>query len=230
MQREIKITNDGSTTVMIQGLKVSYHSMHGAVQESEHIFINSGLRYAMETFRSGDLHIFEMGFGTGLNAVLTTAMAEKHQRTLRYNTIEKYPLTLEETSQLNFNQEENLQSLLMEMHECEYDTELQLSPYFYFKKERKDLLDWKPEGKFELLYFDAFAPLSQPELWTENVFRKLYHATAPGGALLTYCSKSSARKAMTAAGWQVFKISGPFGKRDIVRAIRPSLYEENRHA
>lgn len=220
MKREIIVTKDGSHTVEIPGMNVTYHSHHGAIQESMHVFIETGLNYLLNKAERQDspLHIFEMGFGTGLNALLTAIEAENRKIRIRYTAVEMYPLSLEEANTLNYSQVLGHHDVFERLHLCKWETETALTEHFTLRKVQTHLQDFTSGEPFHLVYFDAFDPLAQPELWTEEVFKKLFDMMIEKGVLVTYCSKSSVRRAMQAAGFNVAKLPGPPGKREIVRA------------
>ncbi len=230
MNREIVVTADGAHTIRIPGINQNYHSMHGAVQESVHVYMEAGLRFAMQApAQTGPLYVFEMGFGTGLNALLTAIEAERTGRPVYYETIEAFPLDTTESDQLNFCsqlQRPDLMPLFTQLHHGAWNREAVLSPFFTFTKKRLSLVDGLDNKSstggtgFHVLYFDAFAPEAQPELWTSTVFAGLYLLMAPGGVLVTYCSKTVVRKALQAAGFTVHKIPGPWGKREMLRAVK----------
>ena len=224
MKRDIILTTDGSHSIAIPEMGVTYHSSHGAIRESMHVFIESGLRYMNEKLtQPGALSIFEMGFGTGLNALLTLAEAEKNQQKIYYETIEPYPLEKSTIELLNYCiqlQRPDLEPLFTLMHDCEWNTSVSVTPYFSFIKKQTNLAAFSTNQLFNIVFFDAFAPDIQPDLWTAAVFKKLYTAMETNAVLTTYCSKSIVRKAMTEAGLKVEKIPGPPHKREMVRAIR----------
>lgn len=217
-ETRIVLTADGSHSVYNQELGKHYHSIFGAVQESEWVYIDLGLRAALERF-DGDLQVFEMGFGTGLNALLTARIALAQQRTIHYTTVEAYPLTLEEARQLNYDQVLETDFLAL-MHQSPWEQPVAIHPYFTLTKRKGLLQDVPLADQFQLVYYDAFAPTAQPELWTESIFGKLAANMRPGGLLTTYCSKSIVQRAMRAAGFVVEKHQGPFRKREILRAVR----------
>jgi tRNA U34 5-methylaminomethyl-2-thiouridine-forming methyltransferase MnmC len=224
MQRKLVLTSDGSHTVAIPEINVTYHSAFGAIQESQHIFIEAGLNYIRNASnQTGALNIFEMGFGTGLNALLTLIEAEARQQKIYYETTELFPLEIEQVKGLNYCEQlhqPNLQKTLEQLHLCEWNREIEITPFFILKKMNTNLLNFSGNTLFNLVYFDAFAPEVQPELWTSEVFSNLYAQMQTGAALTTYCSKSIVRKTMQAAGFIVTKIPGPPGKREMVRAIK----------
>jgi len=223
MLRQPIITKDGSNTISIPEMNVTYHSHHGAIQESMHVFIDAGLRYVSGALKASDTCIFEMGFGTGLNALLTLIEAEKEQRKIHYTTVELFPLQEDEIILLNYFEQlerKDLKPVFQHLHQCEWEKDISITPFFTLKKIRMDLFNLSIYQPFNLLYYDAFAPSAQPHLWTKDVFEKLYNMLLPGGILVTYCSKSDVRRAMQAAGFIVEKIQGPRGKREMVRALK----------
>lgn len=222
MLRQPIITKDGSYTISVPQMNVTYHSHHGAIQESMHVFINAGLKYVSDTLKVSDTGIFEMGFGTGLNALLTLIEAEKNQAHIIYTAVELFPLHEDELTLLNYCEQLQRQDLIpvfKHMHQCEWEKDIPITSLFTLHKKKDNLLSLSASQRFNLIYFDAFAPSAQPELWQKEVFEKLFHMLLPGGALVTYCSKSVVRRAMQAAGLIVQKIQGPRGKREMVRAI-----------
>ena len=226
MKKEIIITADGSHSVAIPELNVSYHSKHGAIQESKHVFIGAGFRYCSGSLdRPDPVRIFEMGFGTGLNAFLTAIEAGEKRIKVYYEAIEEFPLQKEEVDALNYTSVLNNKDLFQQIHECKWNEEVRLNEYFTLKKVHEDLINYLTEvlsevEGFNIIYYDAFAPTAQPELWTENTFKHLYSMLLPGGILVTYCSKGSVRRAMKAAGLSIEKIPGPPGKREMMRVIK----------
>ena len=221
MEREIIITTDGSHSISIPSMGVTYHSSHGAIQESMHVFIESGLRHINEKHQFDSVSIFEMGFGTGLNALLALAEAEKNAQPVYYETIELFPLERSTYELLNYCeqlQRPDLNPLFDLLHSCTWNESIQISPYFTFKKINTSLISHSTNQLFNLVFFDAFAPEKQPELWTAEVFKKLHNQMKAGAVLTTYCSKSIVRKAMAAAGFTIEKIPGPPHKREMVRA------------
>lgn len=226
MKKEIIITTDGSHSIAIPEMGVTYHSTHGAIQESMHVFIASGYRFITEKMKApAAVAIFEMGFGTGLNALLTLIEAEKNQQPVYFETIEAFPLDASISSQLNYAallQRPDLQTAFERLHSCGWNTVVAISPYFSIKKIPGPLTAHTPPANhFSIIYFDAFAPDIQPALWTQTIFEKLCNCMQAGGVLTTYCSKSIVRKAMAAAGLAVEKIPGPPHKREMVRAFKP---------
>ncbi|ACU61026.1 tRNA (5-methylaminomethyl-2-thiouridine)(34)-methyltransferase MnmD [Chitinophaga pinensis] len=223
MERLLQITADGSHTIAVPDMHVTFHSILGAIQESVHVYINNGLHHL-----PADLHpiaILEMGFGTGLNALLTLREAITLQRSVYYQTIEQYPLTIKEASSLNYPEqlgEPTLQPFLQSLHESTWDQDVLLHPCFTLHKTHAPIQEAVFRQPFDLIYYDAFAPGAQPELWTETIFTKLFEQLKPGGILVTYCSKGDVKRALKAAGFGVEKkVSGPKRKREMVRAKKP---------
>ena len=231
MNREIVVTADGSHSISIPGMNATYHSRHGAVQESMHVFIEAGFRYVAPRFADNEpIHIFEMGLGTGLNVLLTAIEAEGSGQPVYYETIDAFPLDTTQTDQLNYCeqlQRPDLMPLFRQVHHSGWNEVTELNPFFRFKKSRLDLpayLGQQPPATgntgINLIYFDAFSPDIQPELWTSAIFTGLFSRMAPGGILVTYCSKTVVRRAMQEGGLQVNKIPGPYGKREMLRAVK----------
>lgn len=222
MQRMPIITKDGSHTISIPEWGVTYHSQHGAIQESMHVFIHAGLLVS-DIFRESGTYILEMGFGTGLNALLTLMEAEKFRRPVHYTALELFPLQKEEIISLNYCQQLNREGLnpyFEKLHSGDWEKDIVITPHFILHKKKEDLIRFSANQPINLIYFDAFAPAAQPELWTKEIFKKLFLLLTPGGILVTYCSKGEVRRNMLSAGFTVEKIPGPPGKREILRAIK----------
>ncbi|QMW01249.1 tRNA (5-methylaminomethyl-2-thiouridine)(34)-methyltransferase MnmD [Spirosoma foliorum] len=213
------VTADGSHTAINQALDKTYHSIHGAYQESQRVYIKLGLLEAFDKFPSEELHIFEMGFGTGLNALLTAREANIHQRRVHYTAIEAYPMSTEDAHQLNFDAL-LATDYLTRLHESPWNESVDISPYFTLTKIENRLQDWQTTERFHVIYYDAFAPSAQPELWEPEIFVQLAHLLLPNGMLTTYCSKSYVQRNMREAGLIVEKHPGPPHKRDILRAVK----------
>jgi tRNA U34 5-methylaminomethyl-2-thiouridine-forming methyltransferase MnmC len=226
VERKIIITEDGSHTVSIPEMGVTYHSIHGALQESQHVFIEAGFNYVVNKLNDYQIKILEIGFGTGLNALLSYIEAEKRQLKIYYETVELFPLNEQEVLSLNYCNVLNrpdLQLIFEQLHSCEWEKEIQLPPFLKFQKTKSNLSDFKPIKLFELIYFDAFDPNVQPELWTKEIFEKLFSMLVPNGILVTYSSKGDVRRALQSARFTVEKIPGPKGKREMIRATHPNV-------
>lgn len=214
------MTRDGTPSISIPEMAVTYHSIHGAVRESVHVFIEGGLHYLLGNADHEPLHIFEVGFGTGLNAFLTALQATEAKRLLHYTAIEPFPLTQAETSELDFGSNEMEQQLFQSLHAAPWNTLARITPHFYFQKIQSDLQAFETDRPFHLVYYDAFAPSAQPQLWTVEVFEKIVNMLLPGGILVTYCAKGDVKRALRAAGFEVKALPGPPGKREMIRAMR----------
>lgn len=223
MKRELIITKDGSHSISIPEMNVTYHSLHGAIQESQHVFIKAGLLDS-GLFDYISVHeVLEVGFGTGLNALLTLQEADKHKNRIYYTALELHPLSAKEAAHLNYCEQlnaPNYQALFKRMHEMDWEEMYEITEFFRLTKHKVRLQDFTSPKLFRVIYFDAFAPTAQPELWTTEIFKKLYSIMTDDGVLVTYCSKGDVRRAMEAAGLIVEKIPGPPGKREMVRARR----------
>jgi tRNA U34 5-methylaminomethyl-2-thiouridine-forming methyltransferase MnmC len=219
MTIEIKTSSDGSLTLYVPELNEHYHSINGAVQESKHVFIRNGLH----ELQAPEIKILEIGFGTGLNALLTIADS-KIEKTVYYHALELFPLEWDMVESLQYPQYLGLSnemfSLFKAMHIAHWDEDNWIHPRFCLRKSKASLLDIELATTYNLIYFDAFAPAVQPELWTEAVFRKMFDALQEGGILVTYCAKGDVRRCMQRAGFIVERLPGPPGKREILRAKR----------
>jgi tRNA U34 5-methylaminomethyl-2-thiouridine-forming methyltransferase MnmC len=221
-------TKDGSHSLFSEDYQEIYHSGNGAIQESMHVFIKSGFDYAVKTFPSftaeNKLKIFEVGFGTGLNGLLTVIAAKEQGINVYYETIERYPVPIEVMKELNYTQlleNEKYRPPFHSMHLSNWNVEHNITLWFAFKKNEGGFLDFQlSPNTFHLIYFDAFAPENQPEMWTLDVMKKIYDALTPNGIMVSYCSKSIFRKTLIEAGFAVEKLPGPPGKREMVRAIK----------
>jgi tRNA U34 5-methylaminomethyl-2-thiouridine-forming methyltransferase MnmC len=225
LKTEIIKTADGSHSIYVKELNEHYHSVHGAIQESKHVFIDAGFQYMASTLltSSATLNILEIGLGTGLNALLTFIEAKKNSTPIHYTAIEAYPISAELATHLNYIEllnEQNYQSVFNEMHCCEWNKNSALSGQFNFCKIKNALQQISFEDTYQLIYFDAFGPPVQPEMWTEAIFAKLYVATKPGGCLVTYCAKGEVKRTLKKVGYTVESLKGPPGKREMVRALR----------
>lgn len=218
------LTKDGSHTLLHEEWGEIYHSRHGAIAESRHVYIEMGLRPALAT--GLPLRILEMGFGTGLNALLTLEATAGYASEIHYHTIEKYPLTPAEWAPLNYPALISLkdgQQYYSLMHTAPSGFMISVIPGFNFTREAGDIADFLPVAEpdfYDLIYYDAFAPEVQPELWTAAVFAGLYRIAGRGAVLVTYSAKGSVKRAMIAGGWKVEKRPGPPGKREMIWAVK----------
>lgn len=220
MKREIEETADGSRTLFVPELNEHYHSVKGAFTESRHIFIEMGLKHSAST----SPHILEIGFGTGLNAFLTLLEAEKTGKHIRYTGIELYPL--DETTVCHLHYPELVcpgrETDFHALHAASWEKEETITPFFTLRKIEGDFTQYSfPEKSFDLIYFDAFAPEKQPEMWTQALFDSLYKSLNDKGILTTYCAKGVVRRMLQAAGFTVERLPGPpKGKREILRGTK----------
>ena len=214
------VTGDGSHTLYHPVLKEHYHSLEGSLQESEHIYIGLGLLPKLEApGEGGELKVFEMGFGTGLNALLTWRSADRLKRAVAYTGIEAYPVGAEQAGLLNYGNLMQAEAPEL-LHRSGWGCRESFSPYFSFKKVNGFLQEYSDEEQYDVVYFDAFSPGSQPELWTPEIFGKLGEMMSEGAYLVTYSSKGSVRRALAEAGFAVEKHPGPGRKREVIRAVR----------
>lgn len=224
---ELRTTDDGSPTLYNSALQEHYHSTHGAEQESRHIFVEAGLKHRLEAKHSEELRVLEIGFGTGLNALLTAIEAKNKHTRIHYTTLELYPLTQDIYCHLHYQRENTTAyDLLMRLHECPWGQEVEIFERFTLLKEQVNWLDYIPVSNVDLIYFDAFSPDSQPELWEEERFSCLFDAAREGAVLVTYCAKGEIRRRLQRTGFVVERLPGPPGKREILRATKP-LVESN---
>ena len=226
MKREIITTGDGSKTIHIPEWNEQYHSKHGAVQEARHVFLETGLQYYIEQpgfSRNEPIRILEMGFGTGLNALLTFFKAKDLGLSVSYTGIEAFPISSEEVlamdypGQLSHNEATTIYNTL---HEAPWEEEREISSSFMLTKQEQKFEDITTSNRYDLIYFDAFGPRVQPDLWTEAIFSKMYVALKKNGVLTTYCAQGAARRAMQAVGFTVERLPGPPGKREMLRATK----------
>ncbi|WP_370589988.1 tRNA (5-methylaminomethyl-2-thiouridine)(34)-methyltransferase MnmD [Rufibacter sp. LB8] len=203
-------------------LNEHYHSVHGALQESQHVFIKMGLQATLE--RLPAVRLLEVGFGTGLNALLTLQHSLATGATVQYDTLEKYPLSAEVVDKLEFEKfilNPELLDFFQPLHAAPWEQPVPITPNFTLQKLEIDLEAFAPAPEsYDLIYFDAFAPEKQPHLWTDAIFQKLYDALAPGGRLVTYCAKGSFKRSLKAAGFTVEALPGPPGKREMTRGVK----------
>ena len=224
---EVRTTADGSPTLYVPALDEHYHSRHGAAQESRHVFIAAGLAplLAAGLGQPQPLRVLEVGLGTGLNALLTLEASQAAGAAVAYDGYETVPLPAEAVAALapQWASEPTLAPAFAQLHAAPWEVECQLSGDFRLRKIQEPIQAASlPAGTYALIYFDAFAPEKQPELWTEDVFAKLYRAAAPGAVLVSYCAQGQFRRNLRAAGWLTEKLPGPPGKREMTRARKPA--------
>jgi len=217
-KKEIKETKDGSHTLFVPGLNEHYHSLYGALQESRHVFIKEGFHKCTKDA----IYLLEAGFGTGLNAILTFIEAEKQKKKVFYFGVDQYPLDWELVSKLNYTDllPENTRETFKELHQSKWGVTNMLSPWFTFQKIKADLGNYNPSPGIDLVYFDAFGPDKQPEMWSFDIFFRIFEALNRGGILTTYSAKGSVKRMLKDIGYEVDLIKGPPGKRHMIRAMK----------
>jgi tRNA U34 5-methylaminomethyl-2-thiouridine-forming methyltransferase MnmC len=217
LKREIIQTADGSTTIHLPEWNESYHSKNGAIQEAYHVFIKSGF----SLFESEPITILEIGFGTGLNAFITYLEAKKECQVINYVGVEAHPVIFDELLQMNYVTEldaENEFSIFENMHTSAWENKVMISDSFSLTKRKQLFEDLDDEDAYDLIYFDAFGFRVQPELWSLEIFKKMFKAMKSGGILVTYACRSSIKNAMLDAGFTIEKLPGAPGKREMLRA------------
>ena len=221
------LTDDGSHSVHSEQFSVNYHSTHGAIQESKHIFIDAGLKHFAQKSPKNDITVLEMGFGTGLNALLTYLAAEQNSWQINYIALEAYPLSKEQFLALNYPEKlekPESQAVFLKMHEATWNEKHPLSKNVNFTKIKADFKDIDFKNVADVIYFDAFSPESQPELWNETMMQIVYDALREGGVMTTYCAKGSVKRALKSVGFQLESLKGPVGKREISRVTKNNIW------
>ena len=217
MEAQIIKTNDGSNTIYLPGLDETYHSKFGAIQEARHVFILNGIARLYKQ----EIKLFELGFGTGLNALLTAIYAKDKQLKITYITIEKYPLEKPFIEELNFHEYiDHSKELFYKIHHSAWDILTEITPYFSILKIKDDILTNKQPlpSSIDIIYFDAFAPSKQAELWSEEIFKEMHHILNQNGLLVTYSSAGVVKKALRSVGFMVKRLPGPPGKHHMLSA------------
>lgn len=220
MKRKVITTKDGSKTIHLEDWNESYHSTHGAIQEAQHVYIRQGFK------KSGlqNIAILEFGFGTGLNAIITFLEAKTLPKSIKYTALEAYPVSKKELEELNYLEslnDDSLNKVYKLMHDSPWEEFISLSNKFTLKKLRMDFRELAEVNQYDIVYYDAFGPRVQPELWTREIFAKVFLAMKENGILVTYSCKGSVRRALLECGFKVEKLPGPPGKREMLRAYKP---------
>jgi tRNA U34 5-methylaminomethyl-2-thiouridine-forming methyltransferase MnmC len=215
---QLVTTSDGSHTIYVPELNEHYHSIHGAIQESTFIFINNGF----DTCNADPMYIFEVGFGTGLNALLTAMKNRSCKREVFYNSIEKFPLDKETIRSLNYHYfvGKEGKDIFSSIHSSDWDIGTDIIKNFNLRKIKGDLTEERLTGKYDLIYFDAFGPDKQPEMWTKEIFDSIAAVTNKNGILVTYSAKGEVKRNLKSCGFEVTLLPGPPGKRQIIRAVK----------
>lgn len=220
MERKIITTSDGSKSLYLPEWEETYHSRHGAVQEAYHVFIRKGL----DLFKDGtELSILEIGFGTGLNCFITWMEAQRRNLTLHYHGIEGYPVALKLALELEYPsamEKEEFNNVFEKLHKEPWNRHVEISDSFSLFKEEIKFQDFSRVNSFDLIYFDAFGARVQPDLWTVEIFDRMYKGLKENGVLVTYSAKGSVRRALQTVGFTVERLPGPPGKREMLRAVK----------
>lgn len=221
---EIITTSDGSHSLLNTTLNETYHSLHGAIQESAHVFIKSGFDYFIQLSKPQQISILEVGFGTGLNALMTLQSSLQADIPVHYTTLEAYPINSETAQLLNYSRLLNFLNVdhyFLRLHEGPWEKEQVMEKNFYIKKLKSKIQDTNfLPSSFDLIYFDAFAPSKQPEMWEMNVMQKIIAAMKPGAVFVTYCAKGQLKRDLKSLGLIVETLPGPPGKKEMVRATK----------
>jgi tRNA U34 5-methylaminomethyl-2-thiouridine-forming methyltransferase MnmC len=220
LKREIIQTKDGSTTIHLPDWDESYHSKHGAIQEAYHVFIKNGL----SLFPEKSVSVLEIGFGTGLNAFITFLESRNFSQTIDYVGIEAYPISAEEVLQMNYVSElkaETKRKYFEKIHESSWEEKNVIDSHFELTKRKQFFDEITDQNKYDLIYFDAFGYRVQPELWSTQIFRKMYESLKLNGVLVTYAARSVIKRSMIEVGFTVEKLPGAPGKREMFRARKP---------
>ena len=223
MDRKIIVTGDGSHTIFLPEWNEHYHSKHGAIQEANHVFIQSGLHHICKLNPKKELSILEMGFGTGLNAYLTLLAVIKFRLRVNYIGIDAYPVSLHEIKKLNYPKAIlgiEKDALFDVLHSSQWESNHQITDRFALTKRQEFFNNIKEFDSIDLIYFDAFGPRVQPELWTEDILKKMFKALKTNGVLVTYSAKGSVRRVLQHVGFTVERLTGPPGKREMLRATK----------
>lgn len=216
---EIKQTADGSNTIYLPELNENYHSFHGAIQEAHHVFINNGLNRFMS---KSEISIFELGFGTGLNALLTNLWAETNHVKIQYTSIEAFPVPIDICQKMDYPSHLDNSSLEVysKLLNADWGQYVLLSNLFSIKKIKGVIQEWSYDQKFDLIYFDAFGPRAQPEMWELSIMEKMFNSLRRNGILVTYCAQGQFRRNLKSTGFKVESLPGPPGKREMTIAIK----------
>ena len=217
LKRKIFITDDGSSSIKIPELNENYHSTHGAVQESKHIYIDNGIKY----LNKKNINIFEIGYGTGLNAILSFLESQKSNIKINYTSVEKYPLTINEISGLNYFKLLNFNNDL-ENKFIDYNNNkaVKVTNNFLLHKIHIDFTEYNFDKNYDLIFFDAFAPDIQPKLWTKQIFEKISNNLNNNGVIVTYSVKGKVKRILKSLNFKIELPEGPPGKRNMLRAIK----------
>ena len=216
-------TSDGSNSLLNTELNETYHSTNGALQESNHVFIKNGLQFFVEKNKASSVSIFEVGFGTGLNALLALKFSLENRVKINYVSIEAFPIEWELLSQLNYADLisfENEKTNFEKIHQCDWDKKIEINEFFSLTKIKETVqsIELTPEN-FDVIFFDAFAPSKQPEMWEKSVLQKIVWTMKVESVFVTYCAKGQLKRDLKSLGMMIESPPGPPGKREMVRAV-----------
>ena len=222
IERKIITTADGSKTIHLESWNEQYHSKHGAFQEAKHVYINKGFLHRVDTFQGNTIEVLEIGFGTALNAMLTFTESIKQSLKINYTAYEAYPVQELELEALNYESKfpSNYVDFFKKMHTVSWNEFFEIAPHFFLNKQLKKFDQLEAANTYDLIFYDAFGPRVQPELWTEKLFQKMFNSLKNNGILVTYCAKGSVRRTMQAVGFNTERLPGPPGKREMLRATK----------
>jgi tRNA U34 5-methylaminomethyl-2-thiouridine-forming methyltransferase MnmC len=217
-------TEDGSHSLLNESLNETYHSTHGAVQESLHVFVKTGLRFWLDKNKVNEISILEVGFGTGLNALLALKESIEQKIKIRYTSLEAFPVSPELVAQLNYPKQiklEQSEKLFQQLHDSGWNIPVAITQDFILEKCEGKIQEMNlGDEKYDLIFFDAFAPAKQPEMWELPVLEKVVHSLRPNGVFVTYCAQGQLKRNLKSLGLLVESLPGPPGKREMVRAVR----------
>ena len=213
-------TQDGSHSLMREDLNETYHSFHGAMGESQYVFIEQGLDWRAQQGNAQSLKVFEVGFGTGLNAYLVAEWAVKNEVEIEFHSVEPFPVPRELYEQFNYAKSEAGNQLLQQLHNVPWDSLQNIHDHFSLVKYTSTLEEFRSSLKFDLIFFDAFAPSKQAEVWSLENLQKCFEMTNAGGYLTTYCAQGQFKRNLAEAGYEVETLKGAMGKKEMVRGLK----------
>ncbi|MFZ9028877.1 MAG: tRNA (5-methylaminomethyl-2-thiouridine)(34)-methyltransferase MnmD [Crocinitomicaceae bacterium] len=219
MKKEVVVTGDGSKTIHMPELNESYHSTHGALQEAEHVFV----KYGLAQLDKGILDVFELGYGTGLNAILAYRFSKQNNVQINYVGVEAYPVSMEMLEALDYTDflSADEKGVFIKMHKVAWGDKVELSDQFKFQKVEQKIEDYRvKEGTVDIIFFDAFGPRTQGELWQPVILKKMAEMLREKGVLTTYCAQGQFRRDLKSVGFDVTKVPGPPGKREMTVAFK----------
>lgn len=222
MPIKLIVTEDGSHSLFDSDLNETYHSTRGARGESEHVFIREGLEYFLGGNKQDEVRILEVGLGTGLNVFLTALFSMEAKEKLIITSLEPYPVNAEIYKNLNYHSSGSESTLLLQIHEAAWEKDIVLTPNFTILKTQNKLEEFESSKSYDVIFFDAFAPSKQPEVWSLENLRKCFKMLNPGGVLTTYCAQGQFKRNLTEVGFAVETLQGAMGKKEMVRATRLS--------